>query len=91
MKGLKMKLYKKLRKGMATGAVITLILMGIGAGQLSFLVSMDAQTVRLQKQNKCDAIHYVYGVYPKFNKETGKIERIVYKTPCNEWEKRFNK
>ena len=74
---------------MATGAIVTLVLMGIGAGQLSFLVGMDAQTVKLQKAGKCDSVHYVYGVYPKWNKETGSIDRIEYKTPCNEWAKRF--
>jgi len=84
-----MKIKNNFRKAMATGAIITLILMGIGAGQLSFLVGMDVQTVKLQKQDKCDSVHYVYGAYPKFNKETGKIERIEYKTSCKEWAERF--
>ena len=77
------------RKGFATGAIITLVLMGIGAGQLSFLVGMDAQTVKLQNAGQCDSRHYVYGVYPKFNKESGKIERIEYKSTCADWAKRF--
>ena len=80
-----------MRKAMATGAVITLILMGIGFGQLKFLVGMDAQTVLLQKKNKCDDKHYVYGVFPKFNKETGEIERIKFSSTCADWAANFHK
>jgi hypothetical protein len=80
-----------MRKAMATGAAITLILMGIGYGQLKFLVAMDAQAVIMQKKGICDSNHYVYGVYPKFNKESGKIDRISYKATCEEWASNFKK
>jgi hypothetical protein len=80
-----------MRNGIATGAAITLILMGIGFGQLKFLVAMDAQAVRLQKAGKCDTRHYVYGVYPKFDRESGKILRIDYKATCEEWAANFKK
>jgi hypothetical protein len=80
-----------MRRAVATGAVITLILMGIGWWQLEFLAGMDVQTIRLQKKNKCDDKHYVYGVYPKFNKETGAIERIKFSSTCADWAANFHK
>jgi hypothetical protein len=78
-----------MRKAIVGGELLVLLIIGIGVGQLGFLVGMDAQTVKLQKKGRCDSRHYVHGVYPKFNKQTGKIERIAYKTPCDEWAKRF--
>jgi hypothetical protein len=79
-----------MRKAAVFGEVLVLVFMGIGFGQLGFLAGMDAQATKLINQGRCNSYNYVYGVYPKFNRETGKIERITYKAPCDKWAEKFN-